>query len=99
MKTLHCKKIYGGALAFLLCTALGLQAFLTGADEALFVDLKGRAMPVSVDAGKMTVLEALMRKDAAQPLPGYFASCHKYMIENPDQIGIHLKRKKKDDQD
>jgi DNA replication and repair protein RecF len=38
-------------------TALGLQAFLTGADEALFVDLKGRAMPVSVDAGKMTVLD------------------------------------------
>ena len=38
-------------------TALGLQAFLTGADEALFVDLKGRAMPVSVDAGRMTVLD------------------------------------------
>ena len=38
-------------------TALGLQAFLTGADEALFVDLKGRAMSVSVDAGQMTVLE------------------------------------------
>jgi hypothetical protein len=49
------------------------------------------------DAGGMTVLEALMRRDAAQPLPGYFASCHKYMVENPDQIGIHLKRKKKDD--
>ena len=44
----------------------------------------------------MTILEALMRKDAAQPLPGYFASCHKYMLENPDQIGIHLKRKKKE---
>jgi DNA replication and repair protein RecF len=38
-------------------TALGLQAFLTGADEALFVDLKGRALPVSVDAGRMTVLD------------------------------------------
>ncbi|HVY35535.1 MAG TPA: DNA replication/repair protein RecF [Caulobacteraceae bacterium] len=38
-------------------TALGLQAFLTGADEALFVDLKGRAMAVSVDAGRMTTLE------------------------------------------
>ncbi len=48
------------------------------------------------DAGGMTVLEALMRRDAAQPLPGYFASCHKYMIDNPDQIGIHLKRKKRD---
>lgn len=48
------------------------------------------------DAGGMTVLEALMRRDAAQPLPDYFASCHKYMIDNPDQIGIHLKRKKKE---
>ena len=48
------------------------------------------------ETGGMTILEALMRRDAAQPLPGYFASCHRYMIENPDQIGIHLKRKKKD---
>lgn len=47
-------------------------------------------------AGDSTVLEALMRRDAAQPLPGYFSACHRYMIENPDQIGIHLKRKKKD---
>jgi DNA replication and repair protein RecF len=38
-------------------TALGLQAFLTGTDEALFVELKGRAMGVSVDAGQMTVLD------------------------------------------
>jgi hypothetical protein len=44
----------------------------------------------------MTILEALMRRDAAQPLPDYFASCHRYMLENPDQIGIHLKRKKKE---
>ena len=33
--------------------ALGLQAFLTGTDEALFFDLKGRAQGVSVDAGKL----------------------------------------------
>jgi len=45
---------------------------------------------------KITILESLMRRDAARPVDGYFASCHKYMIENPDQIGIHLKRKKKD---
>ncbi len=38
-------------------TALGLQAFLTGTDEALFVDLKGRALGVGVDAGRLTVLD------------------------------------------
>lgn len=38
-------------------TALGLQAFLTGTDEALFLDLKGRAMGVHVDAGALTVFE------------------------------------------
>ena len=38
-------------------TALGLQAFLTGTDEALFLDLKGRAMGVHVDAGALTVSE------------------------------------------
>ncbi len=36
-------------------TALGLQAFLTGTDEALFLDLKGPAMGVSVEAGALTV--------------------------------------------
>jgi DNA replication and repair protein RecF len=36
-------------------TALGLQAFLTGTDEALFLDLKGRAMGVHVDAGALIV--------------------------------------------
>jgi hypothetical protein len=40
------------------------------------------------------VLESLIRKDAAQPFPDYFSLCYKYMIENPDQIGIHLKRKR-----
>jgi len=38
-------------------TALGLQAFLTGTDQALFLDLEGRAMGVSVDAGQLTVLD------------------------------------------
>ncbi|HUO22953.1 MAG TPA: DNA replication/repair protein RecF [Caulobacteraceae bacterium] len=38
-------------------TALGLQAFLTGADEALFLDLRGRAMGVAVDAGRLAVLD------------------------------------------
>jgi DNA replication and repair protein RecF len=33
--------------------ALGLQAFLTGTDEALFNDLHGRAQGVAVDAGKL----------------------------------------------
>jgi DNA replication and repair protein RecF len=39
-------------------TALGLQAFLTGADESLFEDLKGRAQGVRVDAAGLTILEA-----------------------------------------
>jgi DNA replication and repair protein RecF len=34
-------------------TALGLQAFLTGTDEALFLDLKGRALGVHVDNGAL----------------------------------------------
>ena len=37
--------------------ALGLQAFLTGVDEQLFENLKGRARGVQVDAGQLTVLE------------------------------------------
>ena len=37
--------------------ALGLQAFLTGTDEALFDHLKGRALGVRVDASGLTVLE------------------------------------------
>lgn len=35
--------------------ALGLQAFLTGTDEALFNDLKGRAEGVRVDAGTLAL--------------------------------------------
>jgi DNA replication and repair protein RecF len=37
--------------------ALGLQAFLTGVDEQLFEDLKGRALGVQVDAGQLTPLD------------------------------------------
>jgi DNA replication and repair protein RecF len=37
--------------------ALRLQAFLTGTDEALFEDLKGRALGVQVDACGLTPLE------------------------------------------
>ncbi len=38
--------------------ALGLQAFLTGTDEALFYDLKGRAQGVHVDAGNLAIVDA-----------------------------------------
>jgi DNA replication and repair protein RecF len=38
--------------------ALGLQAFLTGTDEALFEPLKGRALGVRVDASRLTPLES-----------------------------------------
>lgn len=38
-------------------TALGLQAFLTGTDQALFEDLQGRAQGVHVDASSLTVTE------------------------------------------
>ena len=37
--------------------ALGLQAFLTGTDEALFETLKGRALGVHVDASRLRLLE------------------------------------------
>jgi len=37
--------------------ALGLQAFLTGTDEALFNDLKGRAQGVHVDAGSLVMTD------------------------------------------
>jgi DNA replication and repair protein RecF len=38
--------------------ALGLQAFLTGTDEALFEPLKGKALGVRVDASRLTPLES-----------------------------------------
>ena len=37
--------------------ALGLQAFLTGTDAALFAALRGRAQGFSVDAGHLTALD------------------------------------------
>jgi len=48
------------------------------------------------EAGGQLIFEALMLRDAARPVAGYFQSCNRYMSDNPDQIGIHLKRKKKD---
>lgn len=39
-------------------TALGLQAFLTGTDEALFEDLTGRAQGVRVDGSELALLDA-----------------------------------------
>jgi DNA replication and repair protein RecF len=39
-------------------SALGLQAFLTGTDELLFEDLKGRAQGVRVDGSGLAILEA-----------------------------------------
>lgn len=44
--------------------------------------------------GKL-ILEHLMEKDASRPLIDYFKLCYDFMIKNPDQIGIHMKRKKK----
>ena len=41
------------------------------------------------------IFEALMLRDAARPINEYFKSCYGYMESNPDQIGIHLKRKRK----
>ena len=38
--------------------ALGLQAFLTGTDEALFDPLRGRALGVCVDASRLAPLDA-----------------------------------------
>jgi len=38
-------------------TALGLQAFLTGTDEHLFEDLKGRAQGVRVDSSGFAILD------------------------------------------
>jgi len=44
-----------------------------------------------------TIFEMLMDKDAVKPVQGYFLSCLNFMKKNPDQIGIHLKRKKKEE--
>jgi hypothetical protein len=47
------------------------------------------------DKDGILILEALLKKDAAFPIKDYFKSCCNYMIKNPDQVGIHLKRKGK----
>jgi hypothetical protein len=47
------------------------------------------------EVGGKLILEKLVMRDAAHPVIGYFESCRKFMIENPGQIGIHLKRKRK----
>ncbi len=48
------------------------------------------------DSGGMTILEWLMRKDAANPVRGYFKSCFEYMRNNQDQLWIHMKRRRKE---
>ena len=48
------------------------------------------------ETDNMTMLEALVRKDARHPVIGYFKSSYDYMLANPDQIRIHLKRQKKE---
>jgi len=47
----------------------------------------------SEENGK-TIFEMLINKDYDRPISGYFSSCYGYMKKNPEQIGIHLKRKK-----
>ncbi len=47
------------------------------------------------DKEGITIFEMLLHKDAAYPINGYFKACHEFMVGNPDQIGIHLKRRKK----
>lgn len=54
-------------------------------EEWLWTELEG-----------MTMFERLYMKDAAHPLSGYFRRVYDFMKEHPDQIGIHLKRKKKE---
>lgn len=53
-------------------------------EQWLFSDLEGSM-----------VFERLLHKDALTPVVNYFKTCHDFMLANPDQIGIHLKRKKK----
>lgn len=48
--------------------------------------------------GKL-IMDSLIRRDAAFPVAGYFKSCYEFMKHNPDLIGIHLKRKRKESRD
>lgn len=47
------------------------------------------------DQDEALILERLLRRDAALPVKGYFKMVYRYMTNHPEQIGIHLKRKKK----
>jgi len=48
----------------------------------------------SQDEDDRTMFELLLAKDADRPVQGYFKSCAAYMKKYPDQIGIHLRRKR-----
>lgn len=63
----------------------------------VFTDLEGKPFEESylwIESNGITNFESLLENDINNPLPGYFQSCYDYMQKNPDQIGIHLKRKK-----
>jgi hypothetical protein len=47
------------------------------------------------EVDNMLLFEALLRRDAAKPVVGYFSACDRFARENPEQIGIHMKRKKR----
>ena len=47
------------------------------------------------EEGGIMMFERLVRRDAAEPVPGYFKRVLRFMEKHPDQIGIHLKRKKR----
>jgi hypothetical protein len=44
----------------------------------------------------MSNFESLMKKDYSVPINNYTAVCYRYYVDNPDQMGIHLKRKRND---
>lgn len=46
--------------------------------------------------GKL-ILEHLMMRDAAKPVVNHFKTCLEYMNENPSQLWIHMKRRRKSD--
>lgn len=46
------------------------------------------------DQNGTLMLEHLLRRDAAFPVKSYFKMVYRYMTVHPDQIGIHLKRKR-----
>jgi hypothetical protein len=48
------------------------------------------------ESGGKTILELLMRKDAAYPVVGYFKTCFEYMQNNRDQLWIHMKRRRRE---